>query len=207
VYYYILLTSLKMTQTSYNNYVSNILFHYQWYVYQTRGRIVVGDCKADNMMLELAIIWEYIETLSCTKLGQYDNTGLLHWENCLTIAELQSIVQYLNKFFNLSYCVDFIDGVNVYVLPVTCTTCPKGTYTVTIDALDDEKLWTVGDITGDLKDNPVTVASCDGLTVYINSTAPLTYAKDLSGDTYMTFSKLVIPETWDRTLIYCLTIL
>ena len=104
-----------MTQTSYNNYISNMLFHYQWYASQTIGKIVVGNCNADKAMLDLAIIWEYVETLSNFELASYDINKVLHNDNCLTIEEMQSIVQWFNKKFNVNYVLDFINSNITYM--------------------------------------------------------------------------------------------
>lgn len=84
-----------------------MLWHSQAYAAQVSNRLIVGDCKAQFMLMDLMVIWEYLETLSCVKLGTYSGSTLT-WDNCLTLTQLKAIVATLNKFFNVNYCVDFI---------------------------------------------------------------------------------------------------
>ena len=97
-----------MTLTSYNNYISNLLYHYKEYSSQIEERLRVGDCKVEDMLLNLVIIHTYIDILSCVKLCEYDINDVLYCENCLSITQLQTIVTSLNEFFGVNYCIDFI---------------------------------------------------------------------------------------------------
>lgn len=85
-----------------------MIWHYKEYSAQIYERIILGDCKAESMITDLVILRTYIKILSCVKLCEYDSDGKLICYNCLSVSELQSIVAFLNKFFNLKYCVTFI---------------------------------------------------------------------------------------------------
>jgi len=183
-----------------------MLFHYQWYASQTIGKIVVGNCNADKAMLDLAIIWEYVETLSNFELASYDINKVLHNDNCLTIEEMQSIVQWFNKKFNVNYVLDFINS-NITYIPAGSCSCGTGTYTTTIDETNDDKIWIGGDITTEIGANNITLTSCDGLTTYLSAATPDSFGVDIYSNTYINLNVLNVPLAgWDRSVIYCLTI-
>ena len=193
-----------MTQTSYNNYISNLLYHYKEYSSQIEERLRVGDCKVEDMLLNLVIIHTYIDILSCVKLCEYDINDVLHCENCLSITQLQTIVTFLNEFFGVNYCIDFINGNSIYIPPGSCR-CKSGDYTTTIDDVDNSKIWVSGDITSEIDSHTITLKSCDGLTTYIDAVAPSLFGVDVEGNTYLIFNAYKT-YSWDRTIIYCMTI-
>jgi hypothetical protein len=178
-------------------------YHYQWYSSQICDRVVLGDCNAENMMLQLAIIWEYIEMLSCYKLCQYDIDDVLHCENCISIDDMKTVVSYLNQVFNVNYCVDFIDSTNTYIPAGSCS-CGFGLYTTTIDPIRDDLLWIDGDVTSVLNKQYIVLMSCDGLTIYLNIALPDAFALDISGNTWIQLNVNDVPNSWDRTVVYCI---
>lgn len=96
-----------MTQTSYNNYVSNVAIRIG-----ELGNSLVDDfekdnCRLDKKIMDLKILSAYIDILSCWDLPEEDAEGVIENKNCLSIDEMKVITTHINKLTGDNYCVDY----------------------------------------------------------------------------------------------------
>lgn len=64
----------------------------------------IGDCRSTELGIEIEIISAMIKLLRCYQLSDSSEADNI---NCLTMEEMKSISNFLNKLLDLNFCIDF----------------------------------------------------------------------------------------------------